>query len=322
MLREYLERGTGDNRGWAEDPSRETDAGEDGSTATTAATQAAVNALMPDTFRSGSNKAALNFEVASDKAPLQLHKFARIVADTWLSDYKMGNETDPTDANIYTRKVSTLAMMVSHSLSKIGYPSEHVSAAKVSALIKKMVKQSRWRMKNDRGVKTEGGTFDATNGTRSASLRPVGSISQRVDDDGDDDGQPRTNSIPRSRDDSDEDYRDHEDSIISGPSDNDSEEVAWSQRKSAYSAPASNKGRKTTAANRHDDYNEDEVPTTQRVSSSPAPVANKRQKTAAVSKDAMPTSSDSITTADTGSKKKLTAAASAAITTTRGKKTT
>jgi hypothetical protein len=61
---------------------------------------------MPDIFSSGSNKAALNFEVASDKAPLQLHRFARIVADTWLNDYKMGNSTDSIDVNIYTRKVS------------------------------------------------------------------------------------------------------------------------------------------------------------------------------------------------------------------------
>jgi hypothetical protein len=61
MLREYLERGAGDNRGWAEGPSGDTDAGEDGSEATTAATQAAVNALMPDVFRSGSNKAAPDF---------------------------------------------------------------------------------------------------------------------------------------------------------------------------------------------------------------------------------------------------------------------
>jgi hypothetical protein len=97
---------------------------------------------MSDISRSGSNKAALNFKVASDKAPLQLHRFTRIVADTWLNDYKMGNETDSIDVNIYTRKVSTLAMMVSYSLTKIGYPSEHVSAAKVSGLIKKMVKQS------------------------------------------------------------------------------------------------------------------------------------------------------------------------------------
>ena len=142
MLREYLERGAGDNRGWAEGPSGDTDAGEDGSEATTAATQAAVNALMPDVFRSGSNKAALNFEVASDKTSLYLHRFARVVADTWLRDYKMGYETHLRDSNIYSRKVATLAMMVSTSLSKIGYPSEHVSAAKVSGLIKNMVKQS------------------------------------------------------------------------------------------------------------------------------------------------------------------------------------
>jgi hypothetical protein len=97
---------------------------------------------MSDISRSGSNKAALNFKVASDKAPLQLHRFTRIVADTWLNDYKMGNETDSIDVNIYTRKVSTLAMMVSYSLTKIGYSSEHVLAAKVFGLIKKMVKQS------------------------------------------------------------------------------------------------------------------------------------------------------------------------------------
>jgi hypothetical protein len=76
---------------------------------------------VTDIFRSGSNKAALNFEVASDKAPLQLHRFARIVVDTWLNDYKMGNEPDSIDVNIYTRKVSTLAMMVSYSLTKIGF---------------------------------------------------------------------------------------------------------------------------------------------------------------------------------------------------------
>jgi hypothetical protein len=34
---------------------------------------------------------------------------------------------------------------------------------------------------------------------------------------------------------------------------------------SAYSAPAANKGQKTTAVNRHDNDREDEVPTTQRV---------------------------------------------------------
>jgi hypothetical protein len=141
MLREYLERSVGGNRGqWAEDPSGDTDAGEDGGVATTAATQVSVNALMPDHFRSQfSNKAALNFDVASDKAPLQLHKF---VADTCLGDYKTGHETDPTDANIYTRKVSTLAMMVSHSLTKIGYPSEHVSAAKVSVFDQKICETS------------------------------------------------------------------------------------------------------------------------------------------------------------------------------------
>jgi hypothetical protein len=242
MLREYLERGVGDNRGqWAEDPSGDTDAREDGGVATTAATQVSVNALMPDHFRSASNKAALNFDVASDKAPLQLHKFARIVADTWLGDYKTGHETDPTDANIYTRKVSTLAMMVSNSLTKIGYPSEHVSAAKVSVLIKRFVKQARWRMKHDRDVKSGGGKSDATNGTRSESSTPFGSISQLVDDDGyDDSGQLRAKSSPQSRvyhdgisNDEDEDYR-AEDSILSGPSNSDSEEVPWSKRKSAY----------------------------------------------------------------------------------------
>ena len=98
-----MERSGEDNRGqWAKYPSGDTDAGENGGVATTAATQAAVNALMPDHFRPTSNKAALNFDDASDKAPLQLHRFARIVADTWLGDYKTGQETDPTDANIYT----------------------------------------------------------------------------------------------------------------------------------------------------------------------------------------------------------------------------
>jgi hypothetical protein len=37
-----------------------------------------------------------------------------------------------------------------------------------------------------------------------------------------------------------------------GSSDEDSEGVAWSQRKSAYSAPAAKKGRKTTAAKKID----------------------------------------------------------------------
>jgi hypothetical protein len=68
---------------------------------------------MPDVFRSGFNKVALNFEVASDKASLHLHRFARVVADTWLGDYKIGYETDLRDSNIYSRKVATLAMMVS-----------------------------------------------------------------------------------------------------------------------------------------------------------------------------------------------------------------
>jgi hypothetical protein len=99
---------------------------------------------MPDHFRSGSNKAALGFEVASDKASQHLQKFARVVADTWLSGYKLGHETDLPDSNIYSRKVATLAMMVSTSLTKIGYPSEHVSAGKVATLIKKVVKQSRF----------------------------------------------------------------------------------------------------------------------------------------------------------------------------------
>jgi hypothetical protein len=116
---------------------------------------------MPDSFRSGSNKAALNFEVSSDKALKNLQKFARMVADTWLMDYKMGNETDAEDSNIYSRKVGTLAMMVSTSLTKIGYPAEHVSAGKVAALIKRLVKQSRWRLKQDRAVNTEAPLDDA-----------------------------------------------------------------------------------------------------------------------------------------------------------------
>jgi hypothetical protein len=154
MLREYLELGHGNNQSQrTQDHSG--DADEDGGTATTAATQAAVNALMPDVFRSGSNKAALNFEITSDKTSRYLQKFARIVSDTWLSDYKTGLETDLADSNIYSRKVSTLAMMISTSLAKIGYPSEHVSAGKVAALIKKLVKQSRWRAKQDRAVKDE-----------------------------------------------------------------------------------------------------------------------------------------------------------------------
>jgi hypothetical protein len=83
MLREYLVRGAGDNRGWAEDPSGDTDAGENGSEATKTATQAAVKALTTlDVFRSGSNKAALNFEVVSDKESLHLHRFVRVVASS------------------------------------------------------------------------------------------------------------------------------------------------------------------------------------------------------------------------------------------------
>jgi hypothetical protein len=156
MLREYLELGHGNNQS-QRTQNHSVDADEDGGAATTAATQAAVNALMPDIFRSGSNKAALNFEITSDKASHYLQKFARIVSDTWLSDYKTGHVTDPEDSNIYSRKVATLAMMVSTSLSKIGYPSEHVSAGKVAALIKKLVKQCRWRAKQDRIVKTEEG---------------------------------------------------------------------------------------------------------------------------------------------------------------------
>jgi hypothetical protein len=263
------------------------------------------------------------FEVASDKASLYLHRFARVVADTWLGDYKMGYETDLRDSNIYSRKVATLAMMVSTSLSKIGYPSEHVSAAKVSGLIKKMVKQSRWRMKNDRGVKPDDGA-DANNGIYSTSKQDL-----CVDNDDDGTGQPRTKSFPQSRvyhdgdsNDEDEDYR-AEDSILSGPSNSDCEEVPWSKRKSAYSAPAANKGRKTTAVNRHDNDREDEVPTTQRGSSSSAPApANKRQKTAAASKDAIPTSSaSSVATADNGSKQKPTPATAAVTTASRRKKT-
>jgi hypothetical protein len=57
------------------------------------------------------------------------------VSDTCLGDYKTGHETDLVDSNIYSRKVSTLAMMISTSLTKIGYPSEHVSAGRVAALI-------------------------------------------------------------------------------------------------------------------------------------------------------------------------------------------
>jgi hypothetical protein len=118
-------------------------------------------------------------------------------------------------------------------------------------------------MKHDRDVKSGGGKSDATNGTRSESSTPIGSISQLVDDDGyDDSGQLRAKSIPQSRvyhdgisNDEDEDYC-AEGSIPSGPSDNDSEEIPWSQRKSAYSAPAAKKGRKTTSANRHDDDRE------------------------------------------------------------------
>jgi hypothetical protein len=150
MLREHLERRVGDNRGqWAEDPSGDTDAGEDGGVATTAATQVSVNALMPDHFRSTSNKAALNCDVASDKAPFQLHRFARIVADTWLGDYKTGHEADPTDANIYTRKVSTFDGVTLTDKDRVSIGAcvcrqgvfidqkvckMHVSAAKVSLL--------------------------------------------------------------------------------------------------------------------------------------------------------------------------------------------
>jgi transcription elongation factor len=98
--------------------------------------------------------------------------------------------------------------------------------------------------------------------------------------------------------------------------------VPWSQRKSAYSAPAANKGRKTTAVNRHDNDREDEVPTTQRGSSSSAPASNKRQKTAAASQDAIPTpSASSVATADKGSKQKLTPATAAVTTASRRKKT-
>jgi hypothetical protein len=173
--------------------------------ATKTATEAAVKALTLDVFRSGSNKAALNFEVASDKASLHLHRFVRVVA---------------------------------------------------------------------------------CSGTKS-------SPQSHVYHDGD-------------SNDKDDDYR-AEGSIPSGPSDNDSEEVAWSQRKSAYSVRPADKGRKTTAVNRHDNDREDEVPTTQRGSSScSAPVA-------AASQDAIPTSSASsvATTADNGSKHKLTAVTTA-----------
>jgi hypothetical protein len=38
-------------------------------------------------------------------------------------------------------------------------------------------------------VKTEGGKSDATNGTTPKASTPIGSISQLVDDDGDDDDQ-------------------------------------------------------------------------------------------------------------------------------------
>jgi hypothetical protein len=175
MLREYLERGHGDSRGHLTQD-HFGDADEDDGVATTAATQAAVNALMPDVFRSGSNKAILNFEITSDKASQYLQKFARTVSDTWLSDYKTGHETDLTDCNIYSRKVSTLAMMIiSTSLTKIGYPSEHVSAGKVAALIKKLVKQSRWRAKQDRAVKTEAPLDDtdrASSETTSSQVSP------------------------------------------------------------------------------------------------------------------------------------------------------
>jgi hypothetical protein len=95
------------------------------------------------------------------------------------------------------------------------------------------------------GGKSGSGKSDATNGSRSESSTPIGSASQLVDDDGDEDGgQLGTKSIPQSRvyhdgisNEEDEDYC-AENSIPSGPSDNDSEEVAWSQRNSAYSAVA------------------------------------------------------------------------------------
>jgi hypothetical protein len=102
------------------------------------------------------------------------------------------------------------------------------------------------------GGKSGGGKSDETNGTRSESSTPIGSTSQLVDDDGD---HLRTKSIPQSRvypdgiNNKDEDYC-TENGIPSGPSDNDSEEVAWSQRNSASSAPAANKVWKTTAVNR------------------------------------------------------------------------
>jgi hypothetical protein len=110
-------------------------------------------------------------------------------------------------------------------------------------------------IQQNRDVKSGGGKSDATNGTRSESSTPIGSISQLVDDDGYDDGcQLRTKSIPQSRvyhngisNDEEKDYC-AEDSVRSGPSNNDSEEVAWSHRNSAYSASAAKKGRKTTAA--------------------------------------------------------------------------
>jgi hypothetical protein len=160
--------------------------------ATKTATQAAVKALTLDVFRSGFNKAALNFEVASYKASLHLHRFVRVVASSGTKSFPQSHVYHDGDSN-----------------------------------------------------------------------------------------------------DKDEDYR-AEGSILSGPSDNDSEEVAWSKRKSTYSARPANKGRKTTTVHRHDNDREDEVPTTQRGSSSSAPAANKRQKTAAAaSQDAIPTSSRS-----------------------------
>jgi hypothetical protein len=95
------------------------------------------------------------------------------------------------------------------------------------------------------GGKSGGGKSDATNGSRTESSAPIGSTSQLVDDDGDEDGGLlRTKSIPQSRvyhdgisNEEDEDYC-AEKSIPSGPSDNDSEEVAWSQRNGAYSVVA------------------------------------------------------------------------------------
>jgi hypothetical protein len=89
MLREYLERGAGDNRGWAEDPSWETDAGEDGSEATTAATQALIFQMFSslDPIRR-----PWILKLRQIRHLLHLHRFARVVADTWLGDYN-GLET-------------------------------------------------------------------------------------------------------------------------------------------------------------------------------------------------------------------------------------